>query len=58
LFEPVDANFAAHGIFDNRARNLSMEVWLDLHREQLLAGGGLLLGCAAALFWKNKNGRA
>jgi short-subunit dehydrogenase len=58
LFEPVDADFAAHGIFDNRARNFSMEVWLDLHREQLLAGGGLLLGCAAALFWKNKNGRA
>jgi len=52
LFEPVDANFSAHGIFDNRAHAFSVESWLDLHRNQVLYGSGLLLGCLAAVLWK------
>jgi NAD(P)-dependent dehydrogenase (short-subunit alcohol dehydrogenase family) len=52
LFETVDADFAAHGIFDNRANSFSLETWLDLNREKLLCGGGLLLGCMAAMLWK------
>jgi short-subunit dehydrogenase len=52
LFEPVDGDFSAHGIFDHRARPFSMESWLDLHREKVLCGGGLLLGCVAAMLWK------
>ncbi len=52
LFEPVDADFAAHGIFDRRARSFSIESWLDLHRDKLLCGGGVLAGCIAAMLWK------
>ena len=52
LFEPVEANFSAHGIFDNRARNFSLESWLDRHREQMLYAGGVLAGCLAAVLWK------
>jgi hypothetical protein len=29
-----------------------MESWLDLHRDKVLYGGGLLLGCVAAMLWK------
>jgi NAD(P)-dependent dehydrogenase (short-subunit alcohol dehydrogenase family) len=52
LFEAVEADYAAHGIFDDRAHTFSMETWLDLHRDKVLYGGGLLLGCAAAMLWK------
>ncbi len=52
LFEPVEADYAAHGIFDDRAHPFSMESWLDLHRDKVLYGGGLLLGCMAAMLWK------
>jgi NAD(P)-dependent dehydrogenase (short-subunit alcohol dehydrogenase family) len=52
LFEPVDGDFSAHGIFDDRAHPVSIESWLDLHRDQVLCGGGLLLGCVAAMLWK------
>lgn len=52
LFEPVEANFSAHGVFDNRARSFSIESWLDQHREQVLYAGGVLAGCLAAVLWK------
>ena len=52
LFEPVEADYAAHGIFDDRAHPFSIESWLDLHRDKVLYGGGLLLGCMAAMLWK------
>jgi hypothetical protein len=52
LFESVEADYAAHGIFDHRARPFSMESWLDLNREKVLCGGGLLLGCLAAMLWR------
>lgn len=51
LFEPVDANFSAHGIFDSRAHDFSMQSWLDLNREKVLYGG-VVLGCLAAMLWK------
>lgn len=52
LFEPVDADYAAHGIFDDRARDYSVESWLDLHRDSVVCGGAVLLGCVAAMLWK------
>ena len=51
LFEPVEADYAAHGIFDDRAHPFSMESWLDLHRDKVLCGG-LLVGCVAAMLCK------
>ncbi len=53
LFEPVEADYAAHGIFDSRAHAFSMASWLNLNRTKAIAGG-LLLGCMAALFVKSK----
>ena len=52
LFEPVDADFAAHGIFGDRARDFSVQSWLSLNREKVLVGTGVLAACLAAFLWK------
>lgn len=52
MFEPVDRDFAAHGIFDTRARDISVQSWLDLNRDKVLAGTGVLAACIAAFLWK------
>ena len=52
LFEPVEANFSSHGIFDERAHGFSVQSWMDLNRDKVLYGGGVLVGCLAAMLWK------
>jgi len=42
LWKPVPGDHGAHGTFDNRAHETSPEVWLDLHRNWLALGAGLL----------------
>ncbi len=43
LWEPVAGDHGAHGAFDSRAREHSLELWLDTHRALLgLAGVGVL----------------
>jgi NAD(P)-dependent dehydrogenase (short-subunit alcohol dehydrogenase family) len=51
LFAPVEADYAADGIFTDVAKPFSTQNWVSLHRlpVSLLAAG--LVG-AAALFWK------
>ena len=49
LFEPVPGDFAAHGRFDDRAREHSGELWLRMHRKWLLLGAAGLAMAAAAL---------
>ena len=55
LWEPVPGDHGAHGSFDRRARDYSVEWWLDSHR--LLLGLTGLAGAAAALYATFKNGR-
>ncbi len=31
LWEPVQGNFSAHGVFDSRASNTSLELWAETH---------------------------
>jgi hypothetical protein len=45
LFEPVDGDWGAHGIFGARATSFSPQTWLDLHRgtaAAAVAGLGLV----------------
>jgi NAD(P)-dependent dehydrogenase (short-subunit alcohol dehydrogenase family) len=50
LLAPVEGDFGARGVFDDRAREFSAEAWADEHRWTVAAGLGLLaLGLAAAL---------
>jgi hypothetical protein len=45
LFEPVPGNYAAHGRFDSRSRDVSLEVFTDRHKKAALVflALGLLL---------------
>jgi hypothetical protein len=50
LFAPVEADYAAHGIFTDRAQPYSTQSWVNLHRLpiSLIAAG---IAGAAALAW-------
>src|SRR5690606_9789480 len=42
LWEPVDTNPGAHGVFDDRAKSYSPQVWLNKNKRWVsLAGTGL-----------------
>jgi hypothetical protein len=47
LFAPVPGDFAAHGAFDDRARDGSWQLWLNLHRGRLALAGAGAAGAAA-----------
>ncbi len=51
LFEPVDddEDRGTHGIFDERASSFSPQLWLNLHRRELLAAGGIAAATGIAL---------
>jgi hypothetical protein len=49
LWEPVPGDFAAHGRFDDRSRDHSLELWVAKHRPWLALGGAVLAGAAAAM---------
>ncbi|HKU22137.1 MAG TPA: SDR family oxidoreductase [Terriglobales bacterium] len=55
LWEPVSGDHGAHGSFDRRARDYSIEWWLDSHR--LLLGLTGLAGAAGALYAVLRNRR-
>jgi NAD(P)-dependent dehydrogenase (short-subunit alcohol dehydrogenase family) len=48
LWEPVPGDHGAHGRFDARASDRSLELWASKHRGWLTAGLG---GLAGALWW-------
>jgi NAD(P)-dependent dehydrogenase (short-subunit alcohol dehydrogenase family) len=51
LFDPVAGDHGAHGRFDDRARQVSAELWFVKQRPWLLAGGIGLAGMLAAAFF-------
>jgi short-subunit dehydrogenase len=53
LFEPVPGDYAAHGIFSDRAAPFSKLNWLNLHRLPISVITAGIVG-AAALLWKSK----
>jgi len=56
LWKPVPGDHGAHGRFDSRAHERSAEVWLDLNRNWLAIGAGIvgLAGYLAGLSAKRK----
>jgi NAD(P)-dependent dehydrogenase (short-subunit alcohol dehydrogenase family) len=50
LYEPLPGDHGAHGDFDNRASDESVQLWLSQHRAWLLTGGVILFGISAAAF--------
>ncbi len=55
LWRPVPGNYGAHGKFDARANNFSIQLWATTHRRWLAAAGLALAGAYTAL---SRNGRS
>lgn len=50
LMEPVEGDHGAHGVFDEKARDWSLQWWMSKHRTWLLAAGvGLAAGLAGLM---------
>ncbi len=54
LWKPLPGDHGAHGNFDKRASNSSLELWSDLHRDWLVLAGAGLAGAACALLTGKK----
>lgn len=55
LWEPLPGDHGAHGDFDDRASNHSLELWLETHPRLLVTGAvGLLAAALAGFFKKGK----
>lgn len=46
LWQPVPGDFAAHGRFDDRSKDVSLELWAAKHKPWLLLAGAMALGAA------------
>ena len=55
LWEPVPGDHGAHGVFNDRASDHSLQLWADTHRGLLALLGFGLAGAAYAVF--SRNGR-
>jgi short-subunit dehydrogenase len=53
LFEPVEGDYAAHGIFTRQAKDHSLQNWMNLHRAPLAAAAAAVLS-AGAFLWKRR----
>lgn len=49
LFEPVEGDQGAHGIFDDRAHPSSSQLWATMNRSWLVLAGAAIAGIAATL---------
>ena len=54
LFKPVPADAATHGIFDDRSKRRSFQVWATTHRAALAGAITLGIGVATALARRNR----
>ncbi len=44
LWQPLPGDFGAHGVFDDRARDFSPQLWLNMRRSWLALGAAVLAG--------------
>jgi hypothetical protein len=56
LWEPVPGDHGAHGVFDDRSRSFSAQLWLDEHRTMLAVAGGTLAAGALFLLGRRNGG--
>lgn len=56
LWEPVDGDHGAHGVFDNRARTISPELWASKNKSWLTAAGMAVLGIGIGFLSHGSNG--
>ena len=51
LFDPVPGDPGTHGRFDDRASNLSLQLWATEHRGAIVAGGLAAAAFMATVFF-------
>lgn len=49
LWEPVEGDHGAHGVFDERAKDHSPQLWATKHRDWLALGGAALAGLVGGI---------
>ncbi len=54
LFEPLPGDFGAHGIFDNRSQDYSVETWGSLHKPWLSIAGAAIAAVVIAGFLRKQ----
>jgi NAD(P)-dependent dehydrogenase (short-subunit alcohol dehydrogenase family) len=54
LWEPLPGDAGAHGSFDEKAKESSLQIWATRHRKALTAIGAGVAGLAAAAFARNR----
>ncbi len=55
LWSPLSGDHGAHGVFDDRARSFSPELWASKHKGWLSFAGAALAGMAAVLLVNGKS---
>jgi glycogen debranching enzyme/short-subunit dehydrogenase len=55
LFSPLPGDYGAHGPFDGRAKEYSLQFWLNRHRSLLALVGGGLAGLAIGALSRRKS---
>lgn len=58
LWEPVPGDAGAHGVFDDRSKSFSSQLWLDEHRTLLAVAGTVAAGALLLLGRRNGEARA
>ncbi|NLT65172.1 MAG: SDR family oxidoreductase [Acidobacteria bacterium] len=58
LWLPVPGDHGAHGSFDDRSRNWSLQLWANTHRTSLAAAGAGIIGAAVAAFISSRKSRS
>ncbi len=56
LWQPVPGDHGAHGVFDDRARSWSWQLWADLHRHWITLAGAGLAGLAMGVYSRKRLG--
>jgi len=54
LWEPVPGDHGAHGVFDDRAKDRSWQLWATTHRGWLVLAGAGIASAAIASFARNE----
>jgi NAD(P)-dependent dehydrogenase (short-subunit alcohol dehydrogenase family) len=57
LYNPLSGDYGAHGDFDSRSLNRSIQLWLSRHRTWIL-GGAIVAGCLFTLPRKSQPGES
>jgi NAD(P)-dependent dehydrogenase (short-subunit alcohol dehydrogenase family) len=57
LWEPLPGDHGAHGAFDSRAQESSLELWLETHPKLLIAAAAAGVGALTALLMKSRTER-